>query len=109
APRAGIDRVNIVVRGGDDELPCRRARWAPIERLGIEMTRDLWMKTRVEMGAAGALPGQCRHDVIAAAIRGAVVGQHRLALRGPTDRKPEEQGAAADLPWPSRFIPIASP
>src|SRR6516162_10203529 len=49
AGRARIDRVNIIVLGGDDKLARRRSRRPPKERLGIEVARDLRMKARVEM------------------------------------------------------------
>jgi hypothetical protein len=47
--RPGVDGVNIVVLGGDDQHSGGRPRRLPIERLGIEMTGKLRVKAGVEM------------------------------------------------------------
>jgi hypothetical protein len=49
APRLRVNRVNIVILGGDDQRSGGRPRRLPIERLGIEMTGKLRVKARVEM------------------------------------------------------------
>jgi hypothetical protein len=109
AARACIDRGNIVVLGSDEELARRRSWRPPIERLSIKVARNPWMKARVEMGVAGALPAQGWHDKIAAAVGVAVVGQNGLALRGPADRKPEKQGPEPAPPRAGRVVGVASP
>jgi len=91
--RARIDRVDIVVLGGDEELPRRRSRRPPIERLGIEVARDQRMKARVETDVAGAVPGQRGYGEIAAPVGTAVVGQHGLCMRRCGDPDPQQQGA----------------
>jgi hypothetical protein len=91
AARARVDRVDIVVLGGDQELPRRRSRRPPIERLGIEVACNPRMKARVEADVAGAVPGQRGYREIAAPVGTAVVGQHRLPIAVPQTASPSRR------------------
>ena len=59
----------------------------------MKVTGDPRMEARIEIGRAGALPTRPRDNVMAAAIRAAVVGQHRLRMRGSGDRDREKERA----------------
>jgi len=101
--RACVDRLDIVVFGSYQKLSRRRSGRPPIERLGIEVARDLRMKARVEMDVAGAFPGQPRDDEVAAAVGAAMVGQHRLPVGAPGDRKSEQENTELGPPWRVRL------
>ncbi len=76
-----IERMDAVGFRHHQQHAVARAGSAPIERLRIHLSRDPGLKCLVQMQRAGALPGQSRHDEIAAAVRMTVIAEHGPLLR----------------------------
>src|ERR1700756_3709774 len=72
--RYGIQRVDDVRFSRDDQQSARRAGRAPVERLGIDMPLDRAVEAHVPMQAWRTLPGEARHDILAASVAGVVGG-----------------------------------
>src|SRR5271165_7193674 len=81
-----------------------RPRRLPIERLGVEMAGRLRVEARVEVQRAGALPGQPRHDEVAAAVGTTVIAENGLRVALCRDRHRRQQAAQPADPSPRHTI-----
>ena len=77
-----IERENVVVLGGDDQLVRVRSRPPPKQWLGIDLSLKIGMERRVEAQSARALVCKGGDSVSARAVQCIMIGEHGVGARG---------------------------
>lgn len=63
-PRFGVQRVHIVVFGGDDKEWDRGAGRVPVQRLGVDVAGDFGPERLIEVDRSGTVPGQLGYYIV---------------------------------------------
>ena len=80
---SGVERIDLVVFGGDDDARRAAPGRDPIEGLGIDRAVDRGVEAGVQLNGRRLRPGQRRRHVKPAAVGGAMIGDNARADAAP--------------------------